>query len=322
MSTEHHNLPACNGQTSITITSRIAVVCATLVILSAGILGYTALYDLFVSIGLFAAWLGIFFPLLFDLAEVTAAVSVFNAKLQGEDDRFAWGMVLLFTVLGVVANIAHAAFAWYIGKITPVQLDLAIFATSLFPLSVALVTHLVKRVIARDITRHSILSSLAELADQLDQKRRELAELFTTKQGELDRLNGQINQARAKLEQLKSDIQAGKVQQNARSVNELNAARQAKIDQRRASVVLLLEKELTPAEIAQQLNVKVRTIKRDIVALNGKAETTLQPAPDNAEGSAFDRIVSTARADGRDDIADILTTAKRGWDKVNGQVAE
>lgn len=307
---------------AMTITTRIAVVCATLVILSAGILGYTALYDLFVSIGLFAAWLGIFFPLLFDLAEVTAAVSVFNAKLQGEDDKFAWGMVILFTILGIVANVGHATAAWYVGRIDNLQVILAIFATSLFPLSVALVTHLVKRVIARDIARHSILLSLAELADQLDQKRRELAELFTTKQGELDRLNGQIDQARAKLEQLKSDIQAGKVQQNARSVNELNAARQAKINQRRASVLSLLEKELTPTEIAQQLNVKVRTIKRDILALNGKVEAVQQPAPDNAEGSAFDRIVSATRADGRDDIADILTTAKRGWNRVNGQVTE
>src|SRR6185503_12470180 len=122
---------------AITITTRIAVVCAALVILSAGILGYTALYDLFVSIGLFSAWLGIFFPLLFDLAEITAAVTVFNAKLQGEEDRFAWRMVLLFTGLGIVANIGHAASAWYIGKIDNVQATLAIFATSLFPLSIA-----------------------------------------------------------------------------------------------------------------------------------------------------------------------------------------
>src|SRR5262245_36923455 len=97
--------------TPIVITTYIAVTAAALVILSAGVLGYTALYDLFVSIGLFSAWLGIFFPLLFDLAEVAAAVAVFNAKLQGEEDRFAWGMVLLFTGLGIVANIGHATAA-------------------------------------------------------------------------------------------------------------------------------------------------------------------------------------------------------------------
>lgn len=262
---------------AITVTTRIAVVTAALVILSAGILGYTALYDLFVSIGLFSAWLGIFFPLLFDLAEVTAAVSVFNAKLQGEDDKFAWFMVLLFTILGIVANIGHATAAWYTGKIDNLQAILAIFATSLFPLSVALVTHLVKRVISRDITRRGFVSTLSELAAQVDKMRAELVELLSQKQGEintkqseLDKLNGQIEHTRAQLD----DIKARQIEQNARSVNGLNEAKQAKIDQRRASVLALLSEGLSPADIAGELNVTVRTIKRDITALNGQVRVT------------------------------------------------
>lgn len=258
---------------AITITTRIAVVSAALVILSAGILGYTALYDLFVSIGLFSAWLGIFFPLLFDLAEVTAAVSVFNAKLQGEDDKFAWGMVILFTILGIVANIGHAASAWYTGKIDNLQAILAVFATSLFPLSVALVTHLVKQVITRDIARRGFVSTLSELAAQVDKMRAELAGLLNQKQGELDakqseldKLNGQIEQAQARLD----DIKAETKREISANVHELNAARQAKIDQRRASVLALLSEGLSPADIAGELNVTVRTIKRDITALNGK----------------------------------------------------
>ena len=95
----------------VTATSRIAVTSSIAVILSAGILGYTALYDLFVSIGLFATWLAIFFPLLFDLAEVSAAVSLLNAKLQGENDRFSWRLVIAFTLAGIGANIAHAVYA-------------------------------------------------------------------------------------------------------------------------------------------------------------------------------------------------------------------
>ena len=159
-----------NNSKAINLTTYTAVGCSALVILSAGILGYTALYDLFVSIGLFAAWLGIFFPLLFDLAEVAAAVAVFNAKLQGEEDRFAWGMVILFTLLGIVANVAHASFAWHIGKISDVQLWIAIGATSLFPLSVALVTHLVKRVISRAIARQGTISTLTQLTALIDEK--------------------------------------------------------------------------------------------------------------------------------------------------------
>lgn len=162
---------------AIKITTYTSVICAALVILSAGILGYTALYDLFVSIGLFSAWLGIFFPLLFDLAEVAAAVAVFNAKLQGEDDKFAWGMVIFFTLLGIVANIAHAGFAWYVGKIGDVQLYIAIGATSLFPLSVALVTHLVKRVIARAIARQGTINTLTQLTTLIDEKVNAVANL-------------------------------------------------------------------------------------------------------------------------------------------------
>ena len=162
----------------ICLTTWIASLCAGLVIIAAAVLGFTALYDLFGSIGLFASWLGIFFPLLFDLAEVTAAVSVFNAKLQGEDDKFAWRMVLLFTGLGVTANILHASHAAYTGRIDSAQLVLAIFATSLFPLSVALVTHLLKSVIDRAIRRNQAAVTLADLDNQLDAGRKELNNLL------------------------------------------------------------------------------------------------------------------------------------------------
>lgn len=251
---------ATQGQLPITLTTHITALSAALVILSAGVLGYTALYDLFLSIGLFSAWLGIFFPLLFDLAEVTAAVAVFNAKLQDEDDKFAWGMVILFTVLGIVANIAHAGHAWQIGKIDDSQAILAVFCTSLFPLSVALVTHLVKRVIARDIKRRGHLSSLAELTTLID-----------THRADLDKLSGQISAAQAKLEAIKLDIKAGQTVQNVRSVAELNAAKYAKIEQRRANVLGLLKEGVSPDDISTSLGVSLRTVKRDMVALNGQA---------------------------------------------------
>lgn len=258
---------------AITITTRIAVVTAALVILSAGILGYTALFDLFVSIGLFSSWLAIFFPLLFDLAEVTAAVSVFNAKLQGEDDRFAWGMVILFTILGIVANIGHAAHAFYVGRIDAAQLVIAIFATSLFPLSVALVTHLVKRVIARDINRRSILSSLAELTARRD-----------TLTADLDKLNGQIENKRIELNKLQAAINVTNAETNHDSpafvpgdlsaLDKANEAKLSKVAERRQEVLSLVNEGLSPDDIAGQMGVSLRTIKRDITALNGQVRVT------------------------------------------------
>lgn len=250
---------------AITITTRIAVVTAALVILSAGILGYTALFDLFVSIGLFSSWLAIFFPLLFDLAEVTAAVSVFNAKLQGEDDRFAWGMVILFTILGIVANIGHAAHAFYVGRIDAAQLVIAIFATSLFPLSVALVTHLVKRVIARDINRRSILSSLAELTARRD-----------TLTADLDKLNGQVKDKRAELNTLQEAISVTNAHLSMTDdhLSKANEAKLSKVAERRQEVLSLVNEGLSPDDIAGQMGVSLRTIKRDITALNGQVKVT------------------------------------------------
>lgn len=251
---------------AINWTTYVSVTAAALVILSAGILGYTALYDLFVSIGLFSAWLGVFFPLLFDLAEIAAAVAVFNAKLQGEEDRFAWGMVLLFTGLGIIANIGHATAAWYTGRIDTVQVILAIFATSLFPLSVALVTHLVKRVIARDIARRGHLVSLTGLTAQVDTKRQEVVNLSA----DVIRLLAQAEQINTQIGQARNELKAVHLQQKAGSIEEMNAARQAKIDERRAEVLSRLQRGMSQPAIADELSVSIATVKRDTAALNGK----------------------------------------------------
>lgn len=235
----------------ITITTRIAVVCAALVIIAAGVLGFTALYDLFVSIGLFAAWLGLFFPLLFDLAEITAAVSVFNAKLQGEDDRFAWRMVLLFTGLGVIANIAHASHAAYIGRIDAAQLLLAIFATSLFPLSVALVTHLLKKVIDRAIRRANETLTLAGLT------------------GQRETLAAEVNKLTAQWERLSSQLDELKTDKQAHYTTISDDTRSAALD------ILRNAPDITGAELARQLDKSASTGRRlrrellPIVSTNG-----------------------------------------------------
>ena len=80
------------------------------------------------------------------------------------------------------------------GRIGIGQATLAVFFTSLFPLSVALVTHLLKQVITRDITRRAVVSTLAELETQrvnltatLDKMRHELEQLA----GQVATLTGQ-----------------------------------------------------------------------------------------------------------------------------------
>lgn len=152
-----------NSEQAINLTTKITVWSSAAVIVAAAILSFTALHDLFIAIGLFHWTLAWLFPLLFDLAEVSAAVSVLNAKLQGDDDKFAWRLVLVFTSLGVLANVFHAYQAFYTGHIDGLQFWLAVFATSLFPLSIALVTHLVKRVIERHIRRSEAVCTISDL---------------------------------------------------------------------------------------------------------------------------------------------------------------
>lgn len=140
------------------LTLGIVTAGSILVILSAMALSYKTLFDLYTSIGLFPFWLGLLFPLLFDLAEVTAATAVVDARLRGQQDRYAWGLVLVFTVLGVIANVAHAVHAYYTNLIGIDQAVLAVGVTSLFPLSVASVTHLLARVVTRTLEQQPAIT--------------------------------------------------------------------------------------------------------------------------------------------------------------------
>lgn len=237
---------------AITITNKITVIAAALVILAAAILSFTALRDLFIQIGLFAAWLGLLFPLLFDLAEVAAAVGVMNAKLNGDDARFEWRMVLFFTALGVIANAGHAWHAWHVTRIDGAQFLLAVAATSLFPLSIALVTHLVKRSIERHLRRHEIVTTLAQMRTECDALVTQRAQLMT----EIERL-------RARKDAQNDDMHA--------AMRDVNDARRAQVEERRAQLVTLLDNdEMSTHELATHFGVSASTIRRDVKALNGK----------------------------------------------------
>ncbi|MCG3209246.1 MAG: hypothetical protein FOGNACKC_02867 [Anaerolineae bacterium] len=264
----------------IKATSRIAVTGASLVILSAGVLGYTALFDLFNSIGLFHPALAIFFPLLFDFAEITAAVIVLNAKLQGEDDRLAWRAVLLFTALGIIANVAHATYAYYSQVIDEGQVILAVFATALFPLSVALVTHLLKSVITRTITRAQAINTLENLLKEIDDKRSQSAQLderiaqqhaqFTTAQqqeetvmavkiAEIEELQSQIEHFQRRIEQLKIEYrQAEKGEFTA-----------SKAERQAYQLDGLLAAGLTLAAACEIVGVSPNTARKRLNLLNG-----------------------------------------------------
>ncbi len=168
-----------------------------------------------------------------------------------------------------MANIGHATRAFWTEHIDAGQFILAVFATSLFPLSVALVTHLLKRVITRDIKRRQTLTTLTELTAQEQAGRTELDKLKT----QLDKLNGQIEAAKAGLKALNDDLEAGQTRAPS-PIAAVNDKRQAKMAARRQAVSSLLQEDLSDKDIAGQLKVSVKTIQRDIEALNGNGRGT------------------------------------------------
>lgn len=181
-------------------TTRFIWILSLIVLLSAGILGYVALHDLFLSIGLFPSILAYLFPILFDATEVTFAITTLNAQMQDEEDRFAWVMVIVFTLLGMMANVAHAFFAGANGIITWEQTLLAMTFTNLFPISIALVTHNLKNTIKRQIRRNATIKGLAQLEAEFLEGYNEL-QLLAAQQMQLEAERSAMEGQKTQLEQ-------------------------------------------------------------------------------------------------------------------------
>ncbi len=225
------------------------------------VISYDALYATGAAHGVPAskAWI---WPLLIDTPLVVFTLALLVSQLLRQSAKLWAGLVILYTLATIGFNLSHA-------QPSPLGWTVAIVA----PIGLLLTTEALRHLAKTIIERQAIVSSLSELAAQVDRMRVELSDMLSQKQGELaakqselDKLNGQIEAAKAQL--------AGQIGEISANVQDLNAARQAKIDQRRASVLALLSEGLSPADIAGELNVTVRTIKRDITALNGQVRMT------------------------------------------------
>lgn len=231
------------------VNALTAAVALMVLLIGAGAftLSYDALYATGAAYGLppSKVWM---WPLLIDLPLVVFTLAMLVAQITRQSIKLWAVLVGLYTLATIGFNLSHAQpspLGWFVAIVAPLGLLLTTEA----------LRHLAKNI----IERQAVVSSLAELTAQRD-----------TLTADLNKLNGQIERARIQL----GDIKAGQIGQNAPSVTELNEAKQAKIDTRRASVLSLLGEGLSPADIASELNVTVRTIKRDISALNGQVRVT------------------------------------------------
>ena len=230
------------------VTNALTAIVALLVFsIGAGafVLSYDALLATGQAHGSFAPGKAWIFPLLIDapLVVFTLALLVFQIMRQGI--KLWAGLVILYTLATIGFNLSHA-------QPTPLGWLVAVVA----PMGLLLTTEAMRHLSKVIIDRQALLSTLAELITQVD-----------TRRADLDRLNGQIERAAAHLESIKVETK----REMSANIQELNAARQAKIEERRDKVLELLSNGHEAGDIAAALGVTVKTIKRDITALNGKA---------------------------------------------------
>jgi hypothetical protein len=236
--------------TQIRIVNNLTATVALMVLLigvGAFILSYDALYATGAAHGLPLSKVWIW-PLLIDAPLIVFTLALLISQLMRSSAKLWAVLVILYTLATIGFNLSHA-------QPTPLGWAVAIVAPMGLLLTTEALRHLAKTIVERAAT----VQSLAELCLQLE-----------TRRADLDKLNGQIEQATAKLNTLKVNI----LREKSANIQDLNAARFAKIEQRRAAVLSLLQEGLTPADISSRLDVTVRTIKKDIAALNGKEKVT------------------------------------------------
>jgi hypothetical protein len=214
------------------------------------VLSFAGMYAVAVDAGY--GWLALLWPLVTESAVVIFSLLYLVAKLKGYENKYLMPVIIACTALSVVFNVWHSPKTDYLSR--------AVFALPPLFLFAAFKGYLWK--VEQDTKRAGLVRSVTELS--------ELRDLLT---GELDTLRAEVVTLAGQIEQAKAQvltIQAGQIGEMSRSVTELNEARQTKVNERRQGVLSLLSEGLSEDDIAAHYGVSVRTIRRDIEALNGQ----------------------------------------------------
>ncbi|MCB9107637.1 MAG: DUF2637 domain-containing protein [Anaerolineales bacterium] len=217
---------------------------------SSFILSFAGMYAVAVDSGY--GWLAWLWPLVTESAVVIFSLVLLAAKLEGYKNLALQPMIVTCTALSVGFNVLHAPEDKWLAR--------AVVAFPPIFLYAAFKTWIWK--VEQDTRRAGLAKTIADLTSEIDNVNDELQNRVQ----ELDKLNGQIEQQQDKLNAINQD----KSRTDRGNVQELNDARQTKIDERRADVLSLLRDGHSESDIATKLDVSVRTVRRDIKALNGQ----------------------------------------------------
>jgi len=208
------------------------------------------------------AWL---FPLLLEGAVIIFSFGVLRANILGEDARASWLLTVLFSGSSIAFNYYHAP-----------EDSLAQIVSVVPPLALLLAFKQAMSQIKGSVKRQALTLTLSDLDRQRQEAEAEEAGLLD----KLAKLQDKLQAGEDKLAELRRDIsEAKKEQKEAQSQtspsivpprDKAGQAIQDKIAQRRAFVLELLEGGQDKQQIAETLDVSVKTIQRDIKSLNGR----------------------------------------------------
>jgi hypothetical protein len=252
------------------------------VVIIAFALSFGALEDLAREVGIIYPAL---YPIMIDAGLVIYNIMALQSSLDGERNWYAWLLIVLATVASVFLNVVHAADTLP----TWLQTILGPAMAAIPPLVIFGAFHLVVLRIEETARRTRVLQSLSDLNDTITDKRTEFDMLIADKQTELDDLRdkiqreiddltGQRGKLISEIEQLKRTQSHLTVEAHTPTENEYKSripevasnGTANSIDARREKVRIMLAEDMNKKDIATALGVSVKTINRDIHALNGR----------------------------------------------------
>lgn len=207
--------------------------------LASFVLSYEALWTFAADSGIDwrLAWL---WPLTLDFFVLVASLSILRNSLNGEPKKYAWTMVVVFTVLSIVFNAIHGglpldSYEVYVLPYIPVV------AYVLPPVAFVFSFHLGMAQIESELKKRAVVAP--DKTPETPQK----IEMSTENE----------------------DRQPEPVE----ITDKANKARQTKKEERQAGVVQMYQAGKSEAQIAETFNVSLKTIQRDMVELqlNGYA---------------------------------------------------
>lgn len=231
------------------------------------ILSFNALADLAAKHQISIPFL---FPLVVEAGVIIFSLNALYRSIHGESARWQWTLIIGSSLLAGLFNVLHST-PDVVSRIMAAMPSLFLLLS--FETFLGQIKHGVKMsstIKSLAELMQDIASKNAELQNAIDDKSAELQNIVATKNDEIAKLDFAIADKMQKLNDINAKIDAAK---SAKSMI-LQSGKQQKVGERRQNVLALLHEGYDAKQIAEQLQKDVRTIKGDIVALNGKVSET------------------------------------------------